>query len=168
VSPSPLTLQALSHQAFAPFGQVIEAVDSGALLVNDGTAVRFNDLAWIDVGEDHGRPNLSIFRAQPRALPMQIEKLERHPVSSQAFVPLTASRYLVVVAAPGPVPENLMAFCCRGDQGINFHRGTWHHPLLALDQESDFLVIDRFGPGDNCDEHNLREFLSLPDDWIES
>ncbi|MCY1176174.1 Ureidoglycolate lyase [compost metagenome] len=83
--------------------------------------------------------------------------MERHPLASQAFVPLSGRAYLVVVAPAGPAPqvEDLRVFLARGDQGVNYAPGVWHHPLLALDEVSDFLVIDRGGPGDNCDEVKL-------------
>jgi ureidoglycolate lyase len=79
--------------------------------------------------------------------------MERHPLSSQAFVPLSAAPFVVIVAQPGPEPQarDLHAFITNGRQGVNFRRGTWHHPLLARGGVSDFIVIDRGGPGDDCD-----------------
>jgi ureidoglycolate lyase len=83
--------------------------------------------------------------------------MERHPLGSQAFVPLNGQRYVVVVAPAGAPPsrEGLRAFLCRGDQGINYHRGTWHHPMLALDRACEFAEFHRIGPGANCDEAAL-------------
>jgi ureidoglycolate lyase len=80
--------------------------------------------------------------------------VERHPLSSQAFVPLSRLPFLVVVARPGDVPraDDLRAFVTNGRQGVNYARGTWHHPLIAFDESGDFLVIDRGGPGADCDE----------------
>lgn len=158
-----LKIQTLTREKFAPFGQVIEASEGNNFPINDGTAIRFHDLAWIDVSEDHGRPCVSIFRAQPRKLPLQLTLLERHPLSSQAFVPMGQARFLIIVAAAGDQPENPRAFVSNGRQGINYHRGTWHHPLIALDAETDFLVMDRSGPGDNCDEFKLAHKLTIPE-----
>jgi ureidoglycolate lyase len=47
------------------------------------------------------------------------------------------------------------AFITNGRQGINYQRGTWHHPLIALGAQSEFLIVDRAGQA-NCDEHWLQ------------
>ncbi len=158
--PHLLTIEALSAQAFRPFGDVIEASDSARhFAINGGYAERYHDLARIDVSSDGGFPILSIFRAMPRSLPMQLLLLERHPLGSQAFMPLSPLPYLVVVAEAGPVPDTSRVRCFRAapGQGVNYARGTWHHPLLALQAPCDFLVVDRGGaaPDANCDEYPL-------------
>ncbi|WP_367846535.1 ureidoglycolate lyase [Rhodoferax sp. WC2427] len=155
-----LAIEPLTAEAFRPFGDVIEASASVRhFSINDGFAQRFHDLAQIDVGSGGGRAILSIFQALPRQLPMQLVLLERHPLGSQAFMPLSGLPYLVVVAEAGPVPVLAQIRCFRAapGQGVNYARGTWHHPLIALQAPSDFLVVDRGGaPGDaNCDEHPL-------------
>ncbi len=154
-----LALEPLTRLAFRPFGEVIEARGRTSYAINGGTTDRFHDLAPVDVQAGGGRALISIFRARPVLEPPIIRMLERHPLGSQAFVPLSGRPYLVVVAQPGsPLdPETLRAFLAGADQGVSYARGTWHHPLLALEAESDFLVIDRGGPGDNCDEVELPE-----------
>lgn len=144
-----LTVAPLSQRGFAPFGDLLVAESAAArYAINDDTAIRFHDLSRIDTASAGGQPLLSLFRAQPRELPLEVRMLERHPLGSQAFVPLDpAIRYLVVVAGEDLVPH---AFLASHGQGINLRRGVWHHPLLALDRVSDFLVIDRGGKGDNC------------------
>lgn len=146
-----LRVEALTQQAFAPFGEVIQTAAASTIQhINDGTAQRFHALAHVDTGSHGGTPIISIFRAQPRVLPFTVHLLERHPLGSQAFMPLSPHPYLVVVGShPDAVPR---AFLAQPGQGINLHRGTWHHPLLALAARSDFLVIDRAGAGDNCEE----------------
>lgn len=155
--PIPLKVQPLSREAFAPYGDVIEA-DAAArhFVINAGNTVRYHDLANIEPGPE-GRVIVSIFRGQPRSLPFVVEMMERHPLASQAFIPLSGKPYLVVVAPPGAAPEagQLAVFLARGDQGVNYARGVWHHPLLALETVCDFLVVDRSGPGPNCDEVTL-------------
>ncbi len=81
--------------------------------------------------------------------------LERHPKGSQAFIPLSGNPYLVVVAPIGdePDPNTIRAFYAKGSQGINYHKGVWHHPVLALEEKDQFLIVDRDGEGPNCDEH---------------
>ena len=149
-----LPLQPLDRDRFAPFGEII-AIDPtrAPLLINDGTAQRHHALAHIDI-DAAGAAVLSLFRAQPRALPFRLQMLERHPLGSQAFVPLhPQTRYIVVVATADRRPQ---AFLAQG-VGINLQRNVWHHPLLALDRESDFLVADRAGPGHNCEECELAD-----------
>lgn len=158
-TPATLPLEALTAAAFAPFGEVIEPAAAKQIFsINEGTAQRYHDLATLDCGSEGGRVIVSLFRAAPRELPLLVRMLERHPLGSQAFVPLDpATRYLVVVASdPAATPR---AFLAEAGRGINLHRGTWHHPLLALDASADFLVLDRGGPGANCDE------AALPSDW---
>ena len=154
-----LAIEPLTAAAFSPFGDVIETSDAARhFTINDGFAERYHDLARVELG-DAGRPVLSIFKAQPRKLPLQLQLLERHPLGSQAFMPLSQLPYLVVVAEAGPPPQTaqIRCFMAAPGQGVNYAPGTWHHPLIALHAPCDFLVIDRGGvPGENnCDEHPL-------------
>jgi ureidoglycolate lyase len=151
----------LSAEAFAPFGQVIECDGHGDYSINGGTSRRFTDLAQLETDAD-GRLALSIFRAQARQAPFTLGSLERHPLGSQAFMPLNGQVFLVVVAdrpplAAQPMPEALRVFASNGKQGINFRRGVWHHPLLAL-VAGDFLVADRIGPGGNCEAIDIADW----------
>jgi ureidoglycolate lyase len=154
-----LQIQPLITEAFKPFGDVIEASDSAQNFpINQGFAQRFHRLAKIDVTKDSGQPAISIFRAKARPQPLQLTVLEKHPFGSQAFMPLSGHAYLVVVALGGDTPDmsTLKCFSATAQQGVNYAKGTWHHPLLAL-QDGDFLVIDRTGPvGEvNCVEHAI-------------
>lgn len=161
-----LKVEALSREAFAPFGDVIEAGEAVRhFTINAGSTERYHDLAQLEAGPD-GRLIVSIFRGQPRALPFTVCMMERHPLGSQAFMPLSNRPYLVVVAPPGAAPgaQDLRCFLASGQQGVNYATGTWHHPLLALDMVSDFLVIDRCGAGPNCDEVQLEPAASIPAD----
>jgi ureidoglycolate lyase len=157
--PAFLPIEALTAAAFQPFGDVIETSASNRhFTINDGFAERHHDLATVELGE-HGRAVISIFKALPRQLPMQLKLLERHPLGSQAFMPLSAQPYLVVVAQAGERPQigQIRCFAAAAGQGVNYAPGTWHHPLIALHQAGDFLVIDRGGaPNEaNCDEYPL-------------
>jgi ureidoglycolate lyase len=152
--PAPLT-----RGLFAPFGEVIESDGNPHYTINDGYAERYSDLAAIDVGAQDGQIRVNIFQALPRTLPLPIRMVERHPLSSQAFVGMSGRPFLVVVAAPGGAPQagDLHAFVTNGRQGVNYARGTWHHPLIAFAAADEFLVIDRGGPGENCDEVFFRD-----------
>jgi ureidoglycolate lyase len=154
-----LTPVPLTAAAFAPFGDVIEASDRAEQIpINYGYTTRFNDLARIDVAVDGGHAIVSLFRALPLEPPL-LKVFERHPVGSQAFMPLQDRPYLVAVAPRGPVfdPGQVTVFLAQPSQGVNYAKGVWHHFLLALDAQSDFLVIDRAGPGDNLDEVHLAD-----------
>lgn len=146
--------RALSAAAFAPFGDVIEIEGRESRWINDNSCRRFDDLARIDVAASGGRPVLSVFEASPRPLPFRVRMLERHPLSSQTFVPLETRPFLVVVAedASSAAAGRLHVYLSSGRQGVNYRRNTWHHPLLALVETSRFLVIDRGGSGDDCEE----------------
>ena len=153
-----LAVEPLTAHDFAPYGDVIEArEDTPFHTINRGFAKRFDGLAAIDTAGAGGTTAIAIVRALPRALPFNVVMLERHLLGSQAFVTLSARPYLVVVAPAGAVPEltALRCFLCSNGQGINYARGTWHHPLLAIGAESDFLVIDRAGAAAevDCEEH---------------
>jgi len=153
-----LRMEPLTRAAFAPFGEVIELEGARHFPINGGTTERFHDLAAIDVSEAGGRPIVSVFRAQPRAWPVEIAMMERHPLGSQAFVPLDAAGYAVVVAPAGAFdPAQMRAFWAGRGQGVNYAKGVWHHPLLAFGRVSDFVVIDRGGSQPNCDEIALDE-----------
>ena len=153
-NPRLLPAEALTAAAFAPFGQVIECAGHAGYAINEGSSQRFSDLAQLETDAE-GRLALSIFRADARQAPYELHCLEAHPLGSQAFVPLNAQAFLIVVSSTRPDPAQpdhhaLRVFISNGRQGINFHRGTWHHPLLAL-TPGDFLVADRLGPGNNCE-----------------
>ncbi|MGV6871338.1 ureidoglycolate lyase [Pseudochelatococcus sp. B33] len=148
-----IVVEPLTGDAFAPFGQVIEIPTSGGKSANDGTAMRFDDVAALDLSQEGGRPLLSLFRADPCRLPLTVGVLERHPLSSQAFLPLNGRPFLIVVAPPGDAvsPTDIRAFRATPGQGVNYAPGVWHHALLALEDVSDFAVIGRAAPDTNCD-----------------
>jgi ureidoglycolate lyase len=150
-----LTPEPLTADAFAPFGSVIEASDAAVKLdINQGHALRYDRLADIDAADAGGTSAISLFRARPLA-ELVLRVFERHPLGSQTFVPLSGRPYLVAVAPAGPFDAaRIRLFHAEGHQGVHYLKGVWHHFLLVLD-ESDFLVVDRAGPGDNCEEVGL-------------
>ena len=147
-----LEVEPLTKAAFAPWGEVIERDGAELRSINEGTTDRLHALAGVDVVAGGGRPIVSIFAGRRRPFPLSIAMLERHPLGSQSFVPLQAADWLVVVGDVDAADPRLRCFRARGDQGVNYAAGAWHHPLLILVPQQDFLVVDRDGPGDNCEE----------------
>lgn len=150
-----LRTEPLTPQAFAPFGDVLQATGTPYRLINNGYCGRWHDMAQLDFGPG-GRAGLNLFKAQPRSLPYVLDLLERHPEGSQAFVPMYETTWLVTVAEDaGGTPVNLRAFLVAPGQAINLHRGTWHGVLTPLAEPGLFAVIDRIGSTANLEEYPL-------------
>lgn len=152
----------LTRERFAPYGDVIETARLDTQAMNDARFERFDDLCSIDVGD--GRVMVSIAASRvATALPYRVDLVERHPLGSQAFVPLSPCRMIVVVAPAGEsvATEDLAAFESNGRQGINYARGTWHMPLIAFEPGQRFLIIERGGQEANCETHELDRPLVL-------
>ncbi|RME17196.1 MAG: ureidoglycolate lyase [Alphaproteobacteria bacterium] len=149
IVPEPLTAA-----AFAPFGDVLEAEGAPDRIINRGRCGRWHDRARLDV--DGGRAGVSLFRAEPCALPLRLDLMERHPLGAQCFVPMSPDPFLVVVAPDeGGTPGRPRAFLTRPGQAVNYHRGTWHGVLTPLAAPGLFAVVDRIGPGENLEEAAL-------------
>ena len=148
-----LEIEVLTAEGFAPFGNVLDISAAEIRMINGGTTERFHALAMADTETDGGRTILSLFRGQPRSFPYAIDMMERHPLGSQAFFPVTP-RAWIAVAAPDEDgrPGQPRAFLVPGDVGVQYARNIWHHPLIAVGQPSDFLVMDREGGGSNLEE----------------
>ena len=154
-----MKIELLTKTGFAPFGDVIEIDGAQHYPINQGFAERFNDLAAVDAKA----VNISIVVAKPRPKPIAITLMERHPLGSQIFYPLQERPWLVLVCGDPRDATSFHAFSATGWQGINYARNTWHHPLLVLDADSRFLVVDRKGPGANLEEVQIDEIrLDLP------
>lgn len=150
-----LKAKPLGPKEFEPFGDVIDTKGGRHFPINEGAIERYHDLARVEVDEG-GRTLISIFESnQVGTLPHRVALVERHVLGSQAFIPLDGARMIVVVASPGEPPssEQLQAFVTNGEQGVNYRPGVWHMPLIAFEAGQRFLVVDRGGPGENCDEH---------------
>ena len=150
-----LILRPLTAQAFAPFGDVVTSAGGQGRSINAGTSVRV-EMPEPDVLGAHGRPSLSVFRAQAVQLPFVVKELERHRLGSQTFLPLGSTRFVVVVALGDDAPDaaTLAAFLIDGHCGVTFRRAVWHHPLLAL-ADGDVVVIERQGEQVDCEVARL-------------
>ncbi|MEM9708286.1 MAG: ureidoglycolate lyase [Pseudomonadota bacterium] len=148
----------LSAEAFAPFGDVLDAAGAPDMVINRGLCGRYHDRAKLDV---EGCLGISVFDARARQLPYDLDMVERHPLGSQAFLPMQAEPFLVVVAPDEDgVPGTPAAFLAAPGQGVNYLRGTWHGVLTPLSTPGLFAVIDRVGGREDL---NLEEyFFSAP------
>ncbi len=148
--------EALTAVAFAPFGDVIEAAGPPDFAINGGMCDRFHDLARVEVTGEGARLGVSLGVGRPYPLPLELGMVERHPLGSQAFVPMSADPFLVVVAPDhGGSPGAPRAFLTDGAQGVNYLRGVWHGVLTPLGRTGCFLILDRVGPGENLEEHHF-------------
>ena len=153
--------EALTAAAFAPYGDVLDATGDFRL-INAGLCQRHHDRARLDFGAEldaANRAGISIFQAQPRALPYAFDLIERHPEGSQAFLPMSQHPFLVIIAdSPQAKPR---AFLSNGAQGINLHRGTWHGVLTPLHAPGLFAVVDRIGASANLEEFRYPQSWSV-------
>ena len=153
INPKPIT-----KENFSKFGDMITTNDIKPLEINNGYAKRFDDIANVDTSKDNGETIISIFSALKRSFPMKIDMMEKHPLGSQAFVPMKETTFLVFVAPKNNKPDldKIEAFIVPPGIGINYNPGTWHFPLIAT-EDMNFLVVDRKGSGDNLVIENIEK-----------
>ncbi len=149
-----LPIETLTPEAFTPFGNVIYADPERVKIINGGNTERFHALAECEAYGTDATVVINIFRGKPRAFPYHVDMMERHPLGSQSFSPLSDRPFLVVVAEDmGGTPGKPRVFRAEPGQGVNYSANVWHHPLMTLGAQSDFLVVDRAGPGNNLEEY---------------
>ena len=147
----------LTREAFEPFGDIIQKTGAQHYPINGGRTERYHDLAKVEAEGPQARVLVSIFEGRPQPFPMPLTLVERHPLGSQAFVPLGADPFLVTVAPDeGGRPGRPRAFRTAPGQGVNYLRGVWHGVLTPLGRTAPFLIVDRVGPGENVEEHTYR------------
>ena len=153
----------INRSNFSDYGDLISASDINPIDINAGYAKRFDNLANLNTSKDGGKAIVSIFSALKRKFPMKIDMMEKHPLGSQAFIPMKETTFLVFVA---PKEEKLdlnkiEAFIVPPGIGVNYNPGTWHFPLIST-EDMNFLVVDRKGSGDNLVIENLdKENITL-------
>lgn len=151
-----LACQPLSADAFSPYGEVLNLFAPPDRTINQGTSGRLDLPAGLDLAGDQGQAVLAVFHALAQNPEGPCHMLERHQRGSQTFVPLTGARCRLLVALGQGQPDlgTLKCFEVSGQQGFTLHKGTWHHPLMALDNGA-FLVLERRGPTEDCEIHSL-------------
>ena len=151
-----ISIQPISAAAFAPFGDVLDCAGAPDKVINQGLCDRFHDRARLQFGD--GQAGVSLFRAELRKLPLTLDMVERHPLGSQAFLPMSMDGFLVIVAPDEDgTPGAPLAFRTEPGQGVNYHAGTWHGVITPLSGSGLFAVVDRIGDGANLEEHWFSE-----------
>jgi ureidoglycolate lyase len=147
-----IIIERLTKKKFQDFGNIIDTDGDPDTLINQGLCERYHDRAKIDVGFD-GKVGLSLFNAEIRSLPIKLDMMERHPEGSQAFIPMSNNKFLIIVANDkNNRPDIPKAFITAPGQAINFFKGTWHGVLTPLGGSGLFAVIDRIGKTQNLEE----------------
>ena len=148
----------ITKENFLEFGDIISSKDVSPININNGYAKRFNDLAKVNTDKNQGKTCISIFSALKRSFPMEIDMMEKHPLGSQAFIPMKETIFLCFVAPPGEYPEisKIQSFIIPPKTGINYKPGIWHFPLIST-EDINFLVIDRKGEGENLIIHKFEK-----------
>lgn len=153
-----ITIQPLTAELFAPFGDVIDTQGSNNFFINNGKCTRHHSISDIAIEDKAGKPIISIFSGTPYNLPHMLDLVERHPLGSQAFIPMHDDPFLVIVCEDkNGTPQKPQAFITNPRQGINLKPNTWHGVLTPLNQACNFLVIDR-GDTDDTKTNNLVEY----------
>jgi ureidoglycolate lyase len=159
----------LTKKSFQEYGEVISIENSDSKIINDGFAKKHYELCIMDSNENNGKSTLHIYEAKKREFPLKISMLEKHPYFSQTFMPRSTKQFLAVVALGDKEPDlsTLKAFITNGNQGVHYNRGVWHFPLISLENDEQFIVIDRTSCGkqenkiNECIELELKEEIYL-------
>jgi len=148
----------INKENFKKFGDMITTNGIKPLEINDGYAKRYDGIATLDAKKDNGESIISIFSALKRSFPMKVDMMEKHPLGSQAFIPMKETTFLAFVSPEGDKPDldKVEAFIIPKGVGVNYNAGIWHFPLIAT-EDMDFLVVDRKGEGDNLVLHDLND-----------
>ena len=153
VKPKPI-----SKENFSKFGDMITTKDLDPIEINNGYAKRYDNILNLNTSKNKGETTISIFSALKRTFPMKIDMMEKHPLGSQAFIPMKETTFLAFVAPLGEFPEinKIQSFIIPPKTGINYKPGIWHFPLIST-EDTDFLVIDRKGSGENLIIHKFEK-----------
>ena len=148
----------ITQKNFKEFGDLISTKKIKPININNGYAKRFDNLCRINTSLKKGNTILSIFSTKKRKFPMKIDMMEKHPLGSQAFVPMNETNFLVFVAPKGKKPEieKIKSFIVPKQTGVNYKPGIWHFPLISK-KKMNFLVIDRKGKGNNLIIHKFNK-----------
>ena len=126
-----LTVQPMTQEAFAPYGELI------------------GERGHVELDLDGGRA--SVVAQTVEARPLVFDFLGRHERTEQVFAPLGGVKSIIAVAPPGengsalPDVNRMAAFLVDGSCAFKLHRGAWHTSAFPLSRRATFLVLDREG-----------------------
>ena len=148
----------INKKNFRKFGQIIDTSKKNYFRINNGYAKRYDGIANLNTKKNNGESTISIFSALKRSFPMKVDMMEKHPLGSQAFIPMKETVFLAFVAPEGEKPDlnKIESFIIPKGIGVNYNPGIWHFPLIST-EDMNFLVVDRLGSGNNLVLHDLNE-----------
>ena len=148
----------INKKNFSKYGQIIDTSKKTYFRINNGYAKRYDNLGKINTSTKKGKTVVSIFSAKKRLFPMKIDIMEKHPLGSQAFIPMKETSFFAFVAPKGNRPNlrKIKSFIIPKQTGINLNPGIWHFPLIST-KKMNFLVIDRKGKGKNLIIHKFKK-----------
>lgn len=137
-----VTAEAVTREAFAPFGELLGVVGESTPHVYGDT------LSPYRAGRLESDVQIEWIYTTYRMREYRVLYLERHHNITQTFIPLGGDPIVVAVAAPDaelrdgtPVVESVCAFVVPGTQAVNLHRGTWHEvPFPVVDGQVTLLT----------------------------
>jgi ureidoglycolate lyase len=159
----------LNKANFKEYGEVISIEKSDSITINNGFAQKYYNLCNMDANDKNGVATLHLYLGKKREFPLQINMMEKHPHFSQTFMPRSNTPFLAVVALGDEKPDlkTLIVFKTNGNQGVFYKKGIWHFPLIALEDNEQFIVIDRndLGKEENkvvdCIEIDIEEKIEI-------
>jgi len=155
--PVRLRAEALSAEAFAPFGFVMDAPDDGR---RNGPRVVIAD------ARQGAGVGATLIQLTAGASPRRVTQVERHPHSQQFFLHLGGGRLSLVVmpATPAGAPDvaAARAFVAAPGQAFGYHPGVWHAGVAALSNPATVAsLLSRDGTAGDVTEVALARHIDV-------
>jgi len=153
-----IDIKKITKNNFSLYGELITINGKSSEEINNKSTQSFFDLANIEILGDDKRARLNIFNAKKRIFPLNIEMLEMHPLSSQVFLPITKTDFIVLVAPINIKPDlqKIEFFKVSNGDGINFKPYVWHFPLISI-EDAKFITIDKKNAKKNIEIYDFNE-----------
>ena len=160
---------ALTDEQFSKFGKIISVENSASIMINNGFAKKHHNLCNIDSNDNGGVSTVHLYIGKKREFPLAITMMEKHPHFSQTFIPRSTTPFMAVVALGENEPDlnTLSVFKSNGNQGVHYNKNVWHFPLISLEDNEQFIVIDRYDLGKeenkvvDCIELDVNEDIEI-------
>jgi len=155
-----LNPKSLKQKDFQKYGDIIDTSQKVPFEINDGRCLRYNDLANLNF--TNGQAGISLFESKKITLPYSFNFMEKHPLGSQAFIPVFGCRFIVIVANEvNGIPSEPLAFITKEGQGVNYHKNIWHGVLAPIEENATFTIIDWIGKGNNLETYTFDNWFQL-------